>query len=109
MWPSNISVGPDPPPPSITAITLGRPGCTSSSSGAQPNDRIVAATSSAAGCSLSSRIGSWTLGMRTSCWVSSTRAVASMAVIAVRRQVGGENRPSAAVQPPSTKIVVPVT
>jgi hypothetical protein len=47
--------------------------------------------------------------MRTSCCVRSTRAAESTALMAARRHVGGSNRPSAAVQPPSTKIVVPVT
>ena len=73
--------------------------------------RIRSATSSAAGCSLSPRAGSWTLGMRTSCWVNVDQrgGVDRRSSGPRRRQVGGSKRPSAAVQPPSTKIVVPVT
>ena len=55
------------------------------------------------------RAGSCTLGIRTRSWVSSTSAAPSMALTASPHHVGGTKRPSAAVQPPSTTIVVPVT
>ena len=51
VWPSKSSVGPG-PSPSIVAMTLGRPSATRSTCGAQPNARIRASTSSAAGASL---------------------------------------------------------
>ena len=101
-----MSVGPG-APPSTTAMTFGRPGATTSISGDQPNARIWSATSRAAGSSFSPLAGSWTLGVRTSCRVNSTSASAS--ITNATSYVGGVKRPSAAVQPPSTKIVVPVT
>ena len=48
VCPSNISVGPGPPPPSTVATTLGRPAATTSISGSHPNARICWATRSAA-------------------------------------------------------------
>ena len=78
VWPSNISVGPGPPPPSTTATTLGRPGATSYDlRRPSPSARILAATSSAAGASLAAVAGSLTLGMRTSSWVKATTASSS--------------------------------
>ena len=110
VWPSNISVGPGPPPPSTTAITLGRPGATTSICGSQPNDRIRSATSSAAGSSSRPRAGivdardpHQLLGEL------DQRGGVDASSSSPRRQVGGVKRPSAAVHPPSTKTVVPVT
>ena len=64
----------------MMAITLGRPGATSSSSGSQPKARIWSATRWAAASSLRPVAGSCTLGMRTSSWVKAISASRSMGI-----------------------------
>src|SRR5690606_7809794 len=61
----------------MTATMLGRPGATSVTWGCQPNSRIRSSMSMAAGSSAVPAPGSWTVRMRTSCWVNSTTAHSS--------------------------------
>ena len=62
VCPSNIRVGPGPPPPSTTATTFGRPGATSTTVHRPAQvAHLLATTTAAAAASPAPRAGSWTL------------------------------------------------